>query len=333
MHRVQSSIRRRRCGCHTGTPQYIARRAGNDVVSSEHQGDANRPPPNIRFFTLGGRQFWADVFVYAGWRVQENALTGHHRLLDPKDVRHCIGTLEQCRTAFDEQRRALGIAPRGRHLVLLIHGLGRSRDSLAVLENTLRDAGFEAMAISYPSTRRSLTEHGDRLEQLLDGLIDVDTVSFVTHSLGGLLVREVLGRDSAWRGRIALGRAVMLAPPNQGAAIADAMQGFTPYHLLFGDSGRAVTREAAAMLPPLPLPFGIIAGGRGDDAGNNPLLEGDDDGVVKVAETRLPGAADFLLVDVLHSFIMDHAETVFAVRRFLETGRFAGEFPGDPPPD
>ena len=161
----------------------------------------------------------------------------------------------------------------------------------------------------------------------------MDTVSFVTHSLGGLLLREVLGRDSAWRRRIALGRAVMLAPPNQGAAIADALQGFTPYHLLFGDSGRAVTSEAAANLPLPPLPFGIIAGGRGDNAGTNPLLEGDDDGVVRVAESRLPGAADFLRIDALHSFIMDHAETVSAVPQFLETGRFAGGIPGDPPPD
>lgn len=294
-------------------------------MSDENQGGEDRPPPNIRFFTLGGRQFWADVFIYGGWRIQQNVLTGHHRLLDPRDVRYCIGTLEQCRRAFDDERRAQHIAPRGRHAVLLIHGLGRSKDSLARLERALQDAGYEAVAISYPSTRRSLVEHGDQLDQLLNGLEDVDTVSFVTHSLGGLLLRQALARDSAWRTRIALGRAVMLAPPNQGAAIADAMQGFSPYHLVFGRAGRDVTSEVAAKLPSPPLPVGIIAGGLGDGDGHNPLLDGDDDGVVRVAETHLPDEADFLLVDSLHTFIMDAPEVIAAVQSFLRTGRFASD--------
>ncbi len=292
-------------------------------TADSDQGGAGKPPPNIRFFTLGGRQFWADVFTHAGWRVQENVLTGHHRLLDPRDVRHCVGTFDQCRHSFEEARQEQDITWPSGHLVLLIHGLGRSKDSLAVLERALLDDGFAATAISYPSTRRSLVAHADQLERLLDGLDGVETISFVTHSLGGLVLRATLARDAAWRDRIALGRAVMLAPPNQGAAIADAMQGFVPYHLVFGEVGSEVTTDTAVALPPPPLPFGIIAGGRGDDEGNNPLLDGDDDGVVRVVETRLPEAADFLIVDALHTFIMDNPQAVAAVRAFLRSGRFA----------
>ena len=48
----------------------------------------------------------------------------------------------------------------------------------------------------------------------------------------------------------------------------------------------------------------ILAGGKGDDQGINPLLPGDDDGVISVETTRLPGALDFGLVPVLHSKIV-----------------------------
>jgi hypothetical protein len=74
----------------------------------------------------------------------------------------------------------------------------------------------------------------------------------------------------------------------------------------------------------MPLPsceFGIIAGGKGNGKGKNPLLGGDNHGVVTVEETRLPGAADFLLIDAGHTFITANEAAVEATRRFLETGK------------
>ena len=80
--------------------------------------------------------------------------------------------------------------------------------------------------------------------------------------------------------------------------------------------------------------FGIIAGGTGSDEGHNPLLEGDDDLVVSVAETRLAGARDFLVVPALHTVIMDDPTVQECTSRFLQAGYFRSEEARCPiPPD
>ena len=290
--------------------------------SAAAEEPAEPAPFNLPAATLGGKQFWADLYLYAGWRIQENVFTGHARLLDPADVRRCWGSYAQCRAVFEEIRRTRAIAPRSRHLVLLIHGLGRSKDSFGALEAALRVAGYEAAALNYPSTRRGLAAHAAQIEGLLDGLEDVDRISFVTHSLGGLVLRALLAREGAWRDRIPAQRAILIAPPNQGALVADRLRDFPLYGWIFGAGGQGATTEAATRLPPPPIPFAVIAGGRGDGEGYSPWLEGDDDGLVRVAETRLEEAADFLLVEALHTVVMNDPRSIKAVLSFLETGRF-----------
>ena len=100
--------------------------------------------------TLGGKVFWGDNFIYAGWRIQENVVTGHHRLLDPDDVRQAWGTYAQCLAVLSEIRSEQNIAPAGRHLVLLLHGLGRSKDSFGDVPEKLREAGYDVVGLNYP---------------------------------------------------------------------------------------------------------------------------------------------------------------------------------------
>ena len=109
----------------------------------------------------------------------------------------------------------------------------------------------------------------------------------------------------------------------QGSAIAEAMKDFLPFEWLAGPAGGALAVKDGGLVPPPPCEFGIVAGGKGDGKGWNPLLEGDDDGVVTVEETRLDGAADFLVVERVHTWLMRAPEVVEAVERFLETGRFS----------
>src|SRR6185503_4938388 len=92
-----------------------------------------RGKPNLPAPTLGGKQIWADVEALCGWRIQENVFTGHHRLLDPSNIRQAWGSYESCRTALEAERVKLGLKPRSDHLVMVLHGLGRSRDSFAAL--------------------------------------------------------------------------------------------------------------------------------------------------------------------------------------------------------
>ncbi|MCP3915917.1 MAG: hypothetical protein GY711_10215 [bacterium] len=279
------------------------------------------PRPNLAWPTSGGQQFWTDVFWSADWRIQENAFTGHCRLLDPRSIRRAWGSRAACRAAH----RALcgqGVDEPDEHLVILLHGLGRTRDSLADIDRALTQAGFATARLSYASTRAGVAAHADRLTNLLDALTGVERVSFVTHSLGALVVRESLARRAAWGDRLALGRLVMIAPPSRGSAMARALLQVPGTAVLLGPSARDCARAA---FPPPPLPFATIAAVRGDGRGWNPILVGDDDGIVAEHETHLRGEDDWMAVRGVHTFVMQDPDTVGATLRFLEHGAFGPE--------
>jgi hypothetical protein len=92
-----------------------------------------------------------------------------------------------------------------------------------------------------------------------------------------------------------------------------------------GPAAEALASKWETLAPKLATPhfeFGVLAGGKGDGKGYNPLLPGDDDGVITVDSTRLPGARDFRLVPVLHSFFMNDKRVHEYANRFFEHGHF-----------
>lgn len=279
---------------------------------------------NLPIPTLGGKQIWADIFIRDGWRIQRNVLSGYCRLLDRNNIRRAWGTEEQCRQRFD-RICAPKKTPARDHAVMLVHGLGRSAGAFALLEDSLRRAGYETANVNYPSTRLGIVEHADNLERIIRSLDGCQTLSFVTHSLGALVVRDLLARASDWRDRIVVRRLVMIAPPNRGSQFADRLKELPAYRWLTGASGQDLTTASAARLPIPEIEFGIIAGGRGEINGFNPLLEGDNDGFVTVAETALDGARDFMLVRTTHGLVDDHPQTIDATLSFLRNGRFEPE--------
>ena len=286
------------------------------------------PNFNMELLTAGGAQLWSDEFVHAGWRIQRHAWTGHCRVLDPYDVRRAWGPFAPCRLHIERLRVRSGMSWRSSHLVVLVHGLGRTRRSMATLAKRLRRVGYATIAVSYASSRGSLDDHAETLCTVLERSIGVETVSFVTHSLGGIVVRAALERDKSWRERIRAERVVMLAPPSQGAYLADFFGSFLPYRALTGEVGQDLQTRRLATLAAPDCEFGIVAGGTGGERGMNPLLPGDNDGVVLVQNARLEGAADFLLVERGHTFIMNAPEVLEATVNFLRLGRFGAESSG-----
>ena len=280
---------------------------------------------NLPFPTFGGRQIWGDVFYHGGWRIQRNIYTEHYRLLDPRNFRRAWGSYDRCRAFFERRRTRNPIRLRNGHLVMLVHGLGRSAGAFTEMEDALRGKGYETASVNYPSTRQGIQENADSLEKIIRSLDGVDTLSFVTHSLGALVVRDLISRADAWRDEARIHRIVMIAPPNQGSRLADRLKEVPAYQWLTGESGQGLTTDAAAKLPVPDVEFGIIAGGRGNELGFNPLLSGDDDGFVAVSETRLDGARDFLLVPTTHGLVDDHPQTIEATLNFLRDGRFLPE--------
>lgn len=274
-------------------------------------------PLNVPTQTLGGKQFWGDVYLYGGWRIQENVFTGHHRLLDPRDVRRAWGTRAQCEAVLMEARNAGTAMLASPRLCLLIHGYLRSKDSLSKLKLALEAEGFTVYAINYPSTQFDLDTLCRRTESLLAQVSnDFVQVNVVTHSMGGIIARGILSAAPLKGG----GRLVMLAPPNQGARMADLLLAWWPSKYISGPAGKELATDAWAFARRAGIPaspYAIIAGGRGNDEGYNPAIPGDDDGIVGVDETRLAGAAAWHRVNAAHTFIMDNEDAIRHVCAFL----------------
>ena len=60
------------------------------------------PNFNVPLKTTGGTQWWTDFEVREGYRIQQNALTGHWRLLDASDVRQAWGKREACEAKLNQ---------------------------------------------------------------------------------------------------------------------------------------------------------------------------------------------------------------------------------------
>ncbi len=128
-------------------------------------------------------------------------------------------------------------------------------------------------------------------------------------------------------------RMVMLGVPNQGAGIADKVQNWPLFKMLYGPAGQQLVTESDGLISSLPTPdfeFGVLAGGRGAARGYNPLLPGDNDSTVTVASTRLTGARDFICVPVIHTFLMSDRRAIAATGCFLKHGRCHEDRAPDP---
>ena len=197
-------------------------------------------------------------------------------------------------------------------VVVLLHGMGRTRRSMARLETSLREAGYQVVNYPYHSRRHRVERHGrDFVEHLSEiaGRDDVRAIHLVGHSLGNIVIRWALANDA---GRIPdekIGRVVMLAPPNGGSSRADLVE---PWLSWFSRPLSDLTTRAestANTIPPLHgVDIGIIAGSR--------------DPIVSVKETLLSGQTEHILVPCGHTFIMRNNEVIELTSQFLRTGSF-----------
>ena len=281
--------------------------------------------------TLGGRQFWGDVLYFRGWRIQRSVLTHHYRLLDADDYRHAAGTLEECRQKLEEIKKERKLPAMSGKAVIAIHGVVRSSKSFSKMRGRLKDAGYEVVGFDYPSTRVEISDSAEYLHSVIESLQGIEQIDFVVHSMGGLVVRSYLSKHRDPR----IKRMVMIGVPNLGADMADRLRKNPLYRAVFGPAGQQLVTDPEGFISRLPTPdfeFAIIAGSRGSMDGYNPLIAGDDDGTVGVSTTRLPGAADFVTVRGLHTFLMSSDEAIDCTLRFLKDGRLRKEGPPHPIP-
>lgn len=199
--------------------------------------------------------------------------------------------------------------------VVLLHGMGRSRASLWILEERLQRAGYLTLNFPYSSKAESIDVLSETLRSFIKDNVTTKRYHLVGHSLGNIIVRN--GFKGAYRE--GLTRVVMLAPPNGPAHLAKALKELGVYRWRTGDSGQKLASEAFYKELPVPsVPFGVIAG----DRGQRLTFDEANDGVVAVENTKLEGMADWILLHHAHTFIMNSKDSAEQCIHFLQHGRF-----------
>jgi len=206
--------------------------------------------------------------------------------------------------------------------VVLLHGLGRSRASLWVLQRRLQDAGFATRNFPYAPTFHRFDTLVTKLHDYIVARVDTPHYHLIGHSLGNVLIRARFRHGYP----AGLGRIVMIAPPNHPPKLARKLRGCPPFRLWAGDSGQQLASEEFYRTLPTPdVPFGVIAGNRGQQL----TFDEPNDGIVTVESTRLAGMADHLVLPHTHTFIMNRRDTATAAIHFLRHGHFPPDRAGD----
>ncbi len=211
--------------------------------------------------------------------------------------------------------------------VVLLHGLKRSRYSMNKLARALDKAGYHACNISYPTNRLPATELVEFIKAHIVECFGADAgpVNFVTHSMGGIMVRALAESENPPN----IDRVVMIAPPNKGSEIVDLHRTSRMFRWVMGDVATQLGTDVNSLplrLGPALFDVGVIAG----EGLSNPMglwvFDEPSDGTVAVRSTRLEGMNDFIVVPYGHTMIMRKKRVINEVLYYLANGQFSPKF-------
>lgn len=208
--------------------------------------------------------------------------------------------------------------------IILIHGLARTSHCMNKAATLFSKYGYYVANINYPS-RKFKIKH--LVNQYIHPVVQeceikgFKHIHFMTHSMGGILLRYFLSTHSIKN----LGNSVMLAPPNQGSEIVDKLAHLDFFYLLNGPAGLQLGTDSNSVpmqLGDLNFDTGIITGYKTINPLLSLLFSGKNDGKVSVERTKLNGMKDFLLVPHTHSFIMQRSKVLYQALYFVQNQKF-----------
>jgi hypothetical protein len=213
--------------------------------------------------------------------------------------------------------------------VVLLHGLGRTSSSMNRLEKAFEREGYLTSNIEYPSRKFPVEQlAGEAVSQGINSCKaqGAERIHFVTHSMGGILLRYYLNKQSIE----GLGHTVMLAPPNQGSEVVDEVGHISFFQSILGPAGLQLGTQPDSIpntLGPVDYSVGVIAGDRHNlfDSQFAEYIPGVDDGKVSIKRAKLEGMSDFIVVPHSHTMIMKGDDVIVQTIRFVRVGSFYPE--------
>jgi pimeloyl-ACP methyl ester carboxylesterase len=211
--------------------------------------------------------------------------------------------------------------PGNKEIIDLLHGLGRSNTSMWLLASRLEDAGYYVQRVGYSSLHQNPDEILKDISSQINQCCQkhAQSVHFVGHSLGGLMVRAYLQNSQVDK----LGRVVLLGTPNKGTEAADYFSNSWLMEIL-GPTAKALGTDADSFPRSLEAPYypvGIIAGELKSKF-NDHVIPGKDDGLVSVEATKIDDMTDFIIIETGHSRMRYNSEVADQTIEFIKNGVF-----------
>lgn len=193
--------------------------------------------------------------------------------------------------------------------IVLVHGLASISLSMIRLAKKFKQLGYEIVLVDYPSTKHPIEKLADvhLHDELTKHCADPHKkIHFITHSMGGIIVRHYLAHHSLPN----LGRVVMLAPPNRGSNVSDLVKNSDLINRLLGPALKQLGRKNNDFLEKLPPPEYEVG-----------IIVGKYDVKVPPEQAKLDSAS-FLETKNNHTTIIFSNTVAEAAQKFIETGTF-----------
>ena len=208
--------------------------------------------------------------------------------------------------------------------IVLIHGIHGERSDLSLLNEKLQQKGFKTYNFHYPSTKYPIEKlSSNYLKPFLAKLNSQNqSISFLTHSMGGILLRHYLYKNKD----IDIEKIIMLAPPNKGSDLVDIFGNNFIFKKRYGPAGQQIGTDLEQNLHLSNLEeykVGIIAGDKTDHPYFSIFIPGKDDGKVALTNTFIDSDFDFLIVPCGHETILKSKIVLRAVDNYLKKGEFS----------
>lgn len=210
--------------------------------------------------------------------------------------------------------------------VIVLHGLVRSTAAMDNISQALNESGYTVCNIQYPSRKYTIEQLAQdfvypEIKTCTDGM--EQPLNFVTHSMGGIIVRQLAQSTD-----LKINRVVMLSPPNHGSELVDKLKVIPIFKFINGAAGLSLGTELDSVpntLGAVSFSTGIIVGNKSFNPIYSYLIPGEDDGKVAVNSAKVAGMKDFIIVPHSHSFIMNSDAVIKQTINFLARGKFKSD--------